>query len=79
MYLKEHLLCNLTTVALINCQLSAIYLYSINYIFTSCNQMKFYLFVDATNLIYADKNLTSLELTLNDELSKHYDWIIANK
>ena len=41
--------------------------------------MKFYLFTDDTNLLYADKNLKSLESTVNDELCKLYDWLIANK
>jgi len=41
--------------------------------------MKFYLFTEDTNLLYADKNLKSLESTVNDELCKLYDWLIANK
>ena len=41
--------------------------------------MKFYLFADDTNLLYADKNLKSLESMVNDELCKLYDWLIANK
>ena len=41
--------------------------------------MKFYLFADDTNLLYADKNLKSLESTINDELCKLYDWLKANK
>ena len=36
----------------------------------SCNQKKFYIFADDTNLLYADKNLKSLESTINYELSK---------
>ena len=32
-----------------------------------------------TNLLDADKNLKSLESTVNDELCKLYDWLIANK
>ena len=35
--------------------------------------MKFYLFVDETHLLYADKNLKSLESTINDELRKPFD------
>ena len=50
-----------------------------NDICNSCNQMKFYLFADDTNLLYADKNLKSLESTINDELCKLYDWLIENK
>ena len=56
-----------------------LFLVYINDICNSCNQMKFYLFADDTNLLYADKNLKSLESTKNDELCKLYDWLIANK
>ena len=41
--------------------------------------MRFYLFADDSNLLYADQNLKSLEYTVNDELCKLYDWLIANK
>ena len=41
--------------------------------------LKFYLFADDTNLLYADKNLRALENKVNAELSKIYDWLIANK
>ena len=37
--------------------------------------MKFYLFADDTNLLYSDKNLKSLESTVNDELCKLYNWV----
>ena len=56
-----------------------LFLVYINDICNSCNRMKFYLFADDTNLLYADKNLKSLESTVNDELCKLYDWLIANK
>ena len=56
-----------------------LFLVYINDICNSCNQMKFYLFADDTNLLYADKNLKSLESTINDELCKLYDWLIENK
>ena len=56
-----------------------LFLVYINDICNSCNQMKFYLFADDTNLLYADKNLKFLESTINDELCKLYDWLIANK
>ena len=41
--------------------------------------MKFYLFADDMNLLYADKSPQSLESTVNDELCELYDWLIANK
>ena len=56
-----------------------LFLVYINDICNSCNQMKFYLFADDTNLLYADNNLKSMESTINDELCKLYDWLIPNK
>ena len=56
-----------------------LFLIYVNDICNSCNQLKFYLFADDTNLLYADKNLKSLESTVNNELSKVYAWLIANK
>ena len=41
-----------------------LFLVYINDICNSCNRMKFYLFADDTNLLYADKNLKSLESTV---------------
>ena len=56
-----------------------LFLVYINDICNSCNRIKFYLFADDTNLLYADKNLKSQESTVNDQLCKLYDWLIANK
>ena len=39
----------------------------------------FYLFADDTNLLYADKNLKSLEETVNSELVKVSDRLNENK
>ena len=52
--------------------------YLINDIYNSCNKVKFYLFADDMNLLYADKNLKSEESPINDELCKLYNWLIAN-
>ena len=41
--------------------------------------LRFFLFIDHTNLLYADKNLKSLETVLKRELAKVSDWLIANK
>ena len=43
------------------------------------DKLTFYLFADDTNLLYADKNLKSLETIVNCELSKVVGWLIANK
>ena len=37
------------------------------------------MFADDTNLLYADKNLQSLEAILNNELKNVCDWLNANK
>ena len=39
----------------------------------------FFIFADDTNAVYADKNLKSLESTVNQELCKLFDWLTANK
>ena len=50
-----------------------------NNIYKSSNKLTFYLFADNTNLLYADKNLKSLENIVNIELSKICNWLTANK
>ena len=51
----------------------------INDIQECSEKLKFFLFADDTNILYADKNRRSLELTVNQELCKLYDWLTANK
>ena len=53
-----------------------LYIYDISY---SSNQLNFFLFADDTNLLYADKNLRSLEVTVNKELTRVCNWLTANK
>jgi len=55
-----------------------LFLVYINDISNSSDQLKFYLFADDTYLLYADKNLRVLENKVNAELSKIYNWLIAN-
>ena len=45
----------------------------------SSAKFSFFLVADDTNLLYADKNLKSLEETVNNELVKVSDWLNANK
>ena len=45
----------------------------------SSNQLNFFLFGDDTNLLYADKNFRSLELTVNRELAIVCNWLMPNK
>ena len=53
-----------------------LYIYDISY---SSNQFNFFLFADDTNLLYFDKTLRSLEVTVNKELTSVCNWLIANK
>ena len=56
-----------------------LFLLYINDISYSSNQLNFFLFADDTNLLYADKNLRSLEVTVNKELASVCNWLMANK
>ena len=51
----------------------------INDIYNSSKKLSFYLFADDTNLLYANKDLTSLESVINIELQKVCDCLNANK
>ena len=55
-----------------------VYIY-VNDIHRSSNKLRFYLFADDTNILYADKNLEDLETIVNNELQNLYDWLTANK
>ena len=55
-----------------------LFLLYINDISYSSNQLNFSLFADDTNL-YADKNLRSLEVTVNKELTSVCNWLMENK
>ena len=50
-----------------------------NDIYDSSDKLSFYLYADDTNLLYADKNLRSLEITVNEELRSIGNWLMANK
>ena len=49
------------------------------FIFSTSAKFLFYLFADDTNLLYADKNLKTLEETVNNELANVSNWLNANK
>ena len=55
------------------------FLLYINDMQESSDKLSFYLFADDTNILFADKNLKSLELSVNQELNKVYEWLTANK
>ena len=56
-----------------------LFLIYINDIYLCSNKLGFYLFADDTNLLYADKDLKSLETTVNAELKNVCNWLNANK
>ena len=51
----------------------------INDIHKSSKEFTFYLFTDDTSLTYANDNLRTLELTVNNELEKVSEWLNANQ
>ena len=56
-----------------------LFLLYVNDIHQCSNKLKFYLFADDTSILYADKNLKSLENTVNFELHNLYNWLTSNK
>ena len=51
----------------------------VNDLCRSSDKLSFYLFADDTNLLYADRDINSLERVINAELSKVQEWLVANK
>ena len=51
----------------------------VNDIHKSSDKLAFYLFADDTNLLCKDKNLRTLELVVNLEFHKVYEWLTAYK
>ena len=56
-----------------------LFLIYINDFHNSSEKFSFCLFADDTNLLYADKNLKSLEKAVNNGLVRVSDWLNANK
>ena len=54
-----------------------LFLLYINDIQESSDKLSFYLFLEDINILFTDKNLKSLELYVNQELNKVYDWLTA--
>ena len=55
-----------------------LFLLYINDIYVSPDKLNFYRFSDDTNILYAKKNVKSLEQILNQELCNLYIWLSAN-
>ena len=56
-----------------------LFLLYVNDLCRSSDKLSFYLFADDTNLLYADRDINSLERVLNAELSKVQEWLVANR
>ena len=56
-----------------------LFLLYVNDIHRCSNKLRFYLFADDTNILYADKKLKNLETTVNNELQNLSNWLTANK
>ena len=67
---KQNLTCGVPQGSVLGPLLFLLY---INYIYMTSSKFKFHLFADDTNLLYADKNLKSLETIVNTELVKVSD------
>ena len=55
------------------------FLLYINDIYNSSDKFSFYLFADDIPLLYGDKNLRSLEITIDEALRSMGNWLMANK
>ena len=64
---KEHCLCGVPQGSVLGALLLGLY---INDIYNYSDKVSFYLFAHDTNLLYADKNLRSLETVVNEELNR---------
>ena len=56
-----------------------LFLLYVNNLCRSSDKLSFYLFADDTNLLYADRDINSLERVVNAELSKVQEWLVAYK
>ena len=56
-----------------------LFLLYVNDIHQCSTKLKFYLFADDTNILFAEKNWKVIETEVNTELFKIYDWLTSNK
>ena len=73
---KREILCGVPQGPVLGPLLFLVYL---NDICNFSNLLDFFIFADDSNLLYADKSVKNLEITVNKELAKVSDWLIASK
>ena len=73
---KQNTLCGVPQGSVLGPLLFLIY---VKDIYNASNKLEFFLFADDTNLLYANKNLKSLETVMTNELLKVLNWLTANK
>ena len=56
-----------------------LFLLYVNDIHRCSNKLRFYLFADDTNILYADKNLKDLGAIVNNELQNLYNWSVDSQ
>ena len=56
-----------------------LFLLYVNNLCRSSDKLSFYLFTDDTNLLYADREINSLERVVSAELSKVQEWLVISK
>jgi len=73
---KERIACGVPQGSVLGPLLFLIY---VNDMHRSSKKFDFYLFADDTNLLYAEKDVNKLEVVVNEELLKLYEWLNSNK
>ena len=61
------------------CAWTPVILLYINDIYNSSKELTFRLFADDTSILFANKNLDIIEQTVNSQLTKVSEWLLANK
>jgi hypothetical protein len=73
---KENIKCGVPQGSVLGPLLFLLY---VNDIHKCSSKLRFYLFADDTNILYADRNAKALERVVNTELQKLYDLLTASK
>ena len=68
--------CGVPQCSILGPLLFLIYINDIQY---SSEKLSFFPFVDDKNILYADKNIKTMETTVNNELIKVSNWLTANR